>query len=83
MKHKTELYNKYLVVTVKSRWAKMSLPLAPGNLLLRRGTTQPKWWLHSVPKRKHSGPRINVTFRFVKTRKGTENYYRWNSQSLV
>jgi len=54
---------------------KLSLPLASGDLLVMKGTTQPKW-LHSVPKRKYSGPRINITFRFVRNKKGTENYYR-------
>lgn len=41
------------------------LQLAPGSLLVMRGSTQ-KNWLHQVPKRRGRdlpGPRINLTFR--------------------
>ncbi|KAA8903875.1 hypothetical protein FN846DRAFT_953490 [Sphaerosporella brunnea] len=56
---------------------KLSLPLAQGDLLVMKGTTQSRW-LHSVPKRKEAGPRINLTFRHAKTKAGTANYYRYN-----
>ncbi len=41
---------------------KLVFNLAPGSLLLMRGTTQSRWQ-HQVPKRKHAEARINLTFR--------------------
>ena len=35
---------------------------APGDLLVMGGTCQ-RTWQHSVPKARHGGPRISVTFR--------------------
>jgi alkylated DNA repair dioxygenase AlkB len=43
----------------------ITLELAPGSLLLMRGTTQ-HYWKHQVPKTTQSiGARINLTFRFI------------------
>jgi alkylated DNA repair dioxygenase AlkB len=40
-----------------------SLLLAPGSLLVMKGTTQ-TYWLHSLPKtKKVTTPRVNLTFR--------------------
>ena len=62
----------------------LKLPLASGDMVLMRGTTQANW-LHSVPKRSDKGKggdgvqgRINITFRKAMVRGGTENYYRYN-----
>ncbi|KAK8197210.1 hypothetical protein HDK77DRAFT_369487 [Phyllosticta capitalensis] len=59
----------------------LKLPLASGDMVLMRGTTQGAW-LHGVPKRstKTAGEagRINITFRKAVVRGGTENYYRYN-----
>ncbi|KAK7613325.1 hypothetical protein JOL62DRAFT_567903 [Phyllosticta paracitricarpa] len=59
----------------------LKLPLAGGDMVLMRGTTQGAW-LHGVPKRsaKTVGEvgRINITFRKAIVRGGTENYYRYN-----
>ncbi|KAK8168446.1 hypothetical protein IWX90DRAFT_109804 [Phyllosticta citrichinensis] len=59
----------------------LKLPLASGDMVLMRGTTQGAW-LHGVPKRsaKTVGDmgRINITFRKAIVRGGTENYYRYN-----
>lgn len=46
--------------------------LEDGDLLLMRGRTQAEWE-HAVPRRKHAGGRINITFRRVMNRKGTES----------
>ena len=46
--------------------------LEDGDLLLMRGRTQGEWE-HAVPKRKHAGGRINITFSRVVNRKGTES----------
>lgn len=44
---------------------KKTLVLAPGSLLIMRGTTQ-HYWQHCIPKRRNSKlPRINLTFRKV------------------
>ncbi|KDN39251.1 hypothetical protein K437DRAFT_228143 [Tilletiaria anomala UBC 951] len=52
--------------------------LEDGDLLLMRGRTQAEWE-HAVPKRKNApGGRINITFRRVVNRKGTENFLRYN-----
>lgn len=51
--------------------------LDDGDLLIMQGTTQSKW-LHSIPKRAHALPRINLTFRRALNKAGTENYYRYN-----
>lgn len=53
------------------------LSLASGDMLLMRGRTQANW-LHSVPKTKGGGGRINITFRKAMVRSGTENYYCYN-----
>jgi alkylated DNA repair dioxygenase AlkB len=58
----------------------MKLPLASGDMVLMRGTTQ-SCWLHSIPKRKGGEVgmgRINITFRKAMVKGGTENYYRYN-----
>jgi alkylated DNA repair dioxygenase AlkB len=59
----------------------LKLPLASGDMVLMRGTTQANW-LHSVPKRsgrnEWDGGRINITFRRALVRGGTENYYQYN-----
>jgi alkylated DNA repair dioxygenase AlkB len=44
---------------------RIPLDLAPGSVLLMRGTTQ-HHWLHQVPKtRKPVGGRVNLTFRVI------------------
>lgn len=58
----------------------LKLPLASGDMILMRGTTQANW-LHSVPKRAGKGSeggRINITFRKGVARYSTENYYQYN-----
>ncbi|KAE8153383.1 hypothetical protein BDV25DRAFT_136985 [Aspergillus avenaceus] len=55
----------------------LKFPLASGDMVVMRGETQ-KNWLHSVPKRKEAGGRINITFRKALVPGGTENYYRYN-----
>ena len=59
----------------------LKLPLASGDMVLMRGTTQANW-LHSIPKRsgrnEHDGGRINITFRRAMVKGGTENYYNYN-----
>jgi alkylated DNA repair dioxygenase AlkB len=45
---------------------KMTIPLAHGSLLEMSGETQ-KHWQHSLPKRRGAGPRINLTFRELKS----------------
>lgn len=60
--------------------AALKLPLASGDMVLTRGTTQANW-LHSIPKRKAGESekgRINITFRKAMVPAGTENYYRYN-----
>lgn len=60
--------------------AAVKLPLASGDMVLMRGTTQANW-LHSIPKRKGGeadGGRINITLRKALIPVGTENYYRYN-----
>lgn len=43
----------------------LSLPLAPGSLLIMLGETQ-HHWQHQIPKtRKETGERINITFRRI------------------
>lgn len=45
--------------------AKFSLVLAPGSLLIMRGSTQ-HFWQHCLPKRTRTiAPRINLTFRKI------------------
>ncbi|CAD6920969.1 unnamed protein product, partial [Tilletia laevis] len=61
------------------------LPLPPGSLLLMRGRTQHEWE-HSISKSTAKGAasiagyggRMNLTFRLVKKRGGTENFIRYN-----
>jgi alkylated DNA repair dioxygenase AlkB len=59
----------------------LKLPLASGDMILMQGKTQASW-LHSIPKRtgrnSEDGGRINITFRQVMVRAGTENYYNYN-----
>ncbi|CAG9939261.1 unnamed protein product [Clonostachys rosea f. rosea IK726] len=59
----------------------LKLPLASGEMVLMRGTTQSKW-LHSIPKRtgknQDDGGRINITFRRAMIKEGTNNYYNYN-----
>ncbi|OLL25183.1 S-methyl-5'-thioadenosine phosphorylase [Neolecta irregularis DAH-3] len=51
--------------------------LVSGDMIVMRGTTQARW-LHSIPKRKFAGGRINITFRKAIVRGGTENYNQYN-----
>lgn len=58
----------------------LKFPLASGDMVLMRGTTQ-KNWEHSIPKRKGGEAdrgRINITFRRAMVKGGTANYYRYN-----
>ena len=58
----------------------LKLPLASGDMMLMRGTTQSQW-LHSIPKRKGKGSeggRINITFRKGVEKYSTQNYYQYN-----
>ncbi len=43
---------------------KLVYPLGHGDILIMRGSTQQDW-MHSLPKRASSGPRINMTFRNI------------------
>ncbi|RSK31150.1 alpha-ketoglutarate-dependent dioxygenase AlkB family protein [Hymenobacter metallilatus] len=46
--------------------APLSLPLTSGSLLVMRGPTQ-RNWLHALPKTSQPvGPRLNLTFRWVR-----------------
>ncbi len=46
---------------------RQSIDLTPGSLLLMGGTTQ-HFWKHQIPKTKKTlGPRINLTFRAIKS----------------
>ena len=57
------------VLKHKNSKEKISLNLDNGSLLLMKGETQ-KNWLHSLPKsKKVKAPRINLTFRSIKTLK--------------
>jgi len=40
-----------------------TVPLGHGDLLVMRDDSQ-EAWRHSIPKRAHAGPRINLTFRW-------------------
>lgn len=40
-----------------------TIPLAHGDLVVMRGDSQ-EAYRHSVPKRAHAGPRLNLTFRY-------------------
>ncbi|KAL6244511.1 hypothetical protein RBB50_008753 [Rhinocladiella similis] len=58
----------------------IKIPLASGDMVLMRGSTQSNW-LHSIPKRKGGEAdkgRINITLRRAMIPAGTENYYRYN-----
>ncbi|KAJ5852661.1 Oxoglutarate/iron-dependent dioxygenase [Penicillium soppii] len=57
------------------RQIKMSL--GSGDMVVMRGETQANW-LHSIPKRKGSQGRINITFRRAVVPAGTNNYYHYN-----
>ncbi len=46
---------------------KIKFSLPDGSLLLMKGLCQERWW-HELPKtKKVSGPRINITFRLMKS----------------
>lgn len=81
MKHKpSPSSNSALPATVQAQPEQLKLPLASGDMILMRGSTQSNW-LHSIPKRKGKDAergRINITFRKAIVRGGTENYYRYN-----
>ncbi|EPQ30856.1 uncharacterized protein PFL1_01753 [Pseudozyma flocculosa PF-1] len=52
--------------------------LNDGDLLVMRGKTQAEWE-HSVPKRAGNvGGRINLTFRRCVSKRGTDNFLRYN-----
>lgn len=81
MKHKPIPPGQYVKAVPEKP---LKLPLASGDMVLMRGTTQANW-LHSIPKRSGKGKggegvegRINITFRKAMVRGGTENYYRYN-----
>lgn len=57
------------------RQIKMSL--GSGDMVIMREETQSNW-LHSIPKRKGSQGRINITFRRAIVPGGTNNYYHYN-----
>ncbi|OCK77608.1 DNA repair family protein [Lepidopterella palustris CBS 459.81] len=66
--------------SVKPEAKPLKIQLASGDMILMRGPTQANW-LHSIPKRKGGESekgRINITFRKVLVKGGTENYYRYN-----
>ena len=53
----------------KGTGQKLRVPVTDGSLLLMAGTCQ-RFWQHSVPKRaKLTQPRINLTFRFIHSRR--------------
>lgn len=45
---------------------KHTIALEHGSLLIMRGSTQ-TYWQHQIPKRKKAEPRINLTFRSIKS----------------
>ncbi|ODQ50157.1 hypothetical protein SAICODRAFT_73677 [Saitoella complicata NRRL Y-17804] len=55
----------------------ISFELRGGEMILMKGETQ-RNWLHSIPKRKNAGGRINITFRKGVVRGATENYNTYN-----
>ncbi|MDO9020478.1 MAG: alpha-ketoglutarate-dependent dioxygenase AlkB [Deltaproteobacteria bacterium] len=50
--------------------AKHELTLDHGSLLVMQGTTQ-WYWQHAVPPEKNAGPRVNLTFRRLRTQSPT------------
>jgi len=51
----------------KTTLEKIKIALPDGSLLLMKDLCQQRWW-HELPKtKKVSGPRINITFRLMKT----------------
>lgn len=44
----------------------IKIALPPGSLLVMRGSTQ-SHWQHSLPRRRHAGSRINLTFRDLRS----------------
>jgi alkylated DNA repair dioxygenase AlkB len=51
----------------KKEAEKLSIPLHHGSLLIMKGTTQ-HFWEHQIPKTvRHIRPRINLTFRIIKS----------------
>lgn len=79
MKHKSQGNEGSKLILPDTKLVK--LPIGSGDMILMRGRTQSNW-LHSVPKRSgknaEDGGRINVTFRQVVMKSGTENYYHYN-----
>ena len=59
----------------------VKLPLASGDMILMKGKTEANW-LHSILKQTgknaEDGGRINITFRRVIIKGGTDNYYHYN-----
>jgi len=51
---------------ISNKRLRHSINLQHGSLLLMAGTTQ-SYWQHHIPKRALAGPRINLTFRTIKT----------------
>ncbi|CAH6420939.1 Alpha-ketoglutarate-dependent repair dioxygenase AlkB [uncultured virus] len=68
---------KFLLREKKDHKNKYSFNLQNGDLLIMKGNTQHDWE-HAIPKTKNSKPRINLTFRYVKDYRGTNNYYKYN-----
>lgn len=81
MKHKPILSQEGDPSPAQKSAPPLKLPLASGDMVLMRGTTQANW-LHSIPKRKgkgsEEGGRINITFRKGVERYSTQNYYQYN-----
>ena len=58
---------RFLMQHKKHKTEKVALDLPAGSLLLTQGVTQ-HYWRHCVPKTKRTvGPRINLTFRIIKS----------------
>ena len=55
---------KFMLRTYKDKGDVVSIILTPGSLLLMGGESQ-HIWEHSLPKTKHAGGRINLTFRVI------------------
>ncbi|PQJ10063.1 alpha-ketoglutarate-dependent dioxygenase AlkB [Flavipsychrobacter stenotrophus] len=55
---------KFQLRTYKDKSDLVSVGLTPGSLLLMQGESQ-QVWEHSLPKTKHAGGRVNLTFRSI------------------
>lgn len=55
---------KFLLRTYAGKDNQVAVELTHGSLLLMKGECQ-HVWQHSLPKVKHAGPRINLTFRRI------------------